>query len=85
MSGPWVAALADWLAGTPTDSLPPEVEWDGCRLTLDTVACALGALDHPAALAMGELVRSLGGQPESSLARRRPGAGRANRLTRPGP
>jgi 2-methylcitrate dehydratase len=67
MSTTWVQELAEWLASYPASALPAEVVRAGCRTTLDTVACAFGALEHDSAVAMRTTVRALGGAPQSSL------------------
>jgi 2-methylcitrate dehydratase len=63
----WVEAIAAGLCDTPASAVPREALRAASRQTLDTVACALGAVEHEAAEAMLHVVRSVGGAPECSL------------------
>ncbi|HEY4269298.1 MAG TPA: MmgE/PrpD family protein [Galbitalea sp.] len=61
----WVEQLADWLL--VDRDVPDEVSHAAERATLDAVACAAGAVDHPAGMAMRRVVERLGGNPECAL------------------
>lgn len=63
----WISDLANLLYDTPAEALPAEVRHVAGRQTLDSVACALGALHHDAAVATRRVVRSVPGPRESTL------------------
>jgi len=65
--GPWAATVGGWLDHSRTQDLPPEAERAAITATFDTLACALGALEHEAAIGMRKVVEALGGTAEASL------------------
>lgn len=65
--GTWLKDIADWLHSTPASAIPAPTRKIAARQVLDSIACAIGALDHEAPEVMGRVVRTLGGTPESSL------------------
>jgi 2-methylcitrate dehydratase len=63
----WVSRIAAWISGYQREPLPPEVQRAAVRTTLDTVACAIGAVDHDATRAMRAVIQSMGGQQQSTM------------------
>lgn len=63
----WVEEIAALLHGVRAEDVPADVQHAACRITLDSVACALGARDHEAARSVLASVRFLGGTDTSSL------------------
>jgi len=56
----WVGALAEWLLAAARTPPPREVTCAAARQTLDSVACAIGALDHDVAEVIRRAVDSTG-------------------------
>lgn len=59
--------LAEFVAGTRYEDLPPEVVNESKRLLLDTVGCALGAINTPSGRIALQHVESLGGGPNATV------------------
>jgi 2-methylcitrate dehydratase len=67
-AGPsWVESLADWALAAARRPVPADVLHAATRQTLDSVACAAGAVGEKPARAVREVAAALGGVPEASL------------------
>ena len=67
MTRPWIRAFADWIVEQAAAPMPEETLHAARRATLDTVACALGALDDGPCASVLAVARALGGAAECSL------------------
>jgi 2-methylcitrate dehydratase PrpD len=59
--------LADFTVGTRFDDLPDSVVHETQRLLLDTIGCALGAVDTPSGKIALDYVSTIGGAPHASV------------------
>jgi 2-methylcitrate dehydratase len=64
---PWAEAIARWLLHWSRTAPPPAVLRAAARQTLDAVACAVGAVEHEAAMAVRRAVRTMDASGPCSL------------------
>jgi 2-methylcitrate dehydratase len=62
-----LADLASWVATVRYDDFPPEVIAKTKRLLLDTLGCAIGAVDGEPVRIAAEVVRQQGGNPQATV------------------
>ncbi len=62
-----LADLAAWVAKVRYEDFPPEVVAKSKRLLLDTIGCAIGALDGEPIRIASEVVRQQGGHPQATV------------------
>jgi 2-methylcitrate dehydratase len=58
--------LCDWALGLGFDDLPAPVVNSAQRLLLDSLGCAIGALDHDDVRIMQDYIRNRGGRPQAT-------------------
>jgi 2-methylcitrate dehydratase PrpD len=59
--------LAEFTSGTRYAAIPPQVIGEAKRLLLDTIGCALGALETPSGRIAVEYARMTGGHPQATI------------------
>ena len=59
--------LSEFAEGLTYENIPDEVRRETKRFLLDTLACALGAFDHPPSRIARDVAREMGGLPESTI------------------
>ena len=59
--------LADFAIDLTYDRIPDEVRRETKRFLLDSLACAMGAFDHPPSKIAREVARDFGGPPDSTI------------------
>ncbi len=66
-SSTMLADLASWVARVRYEDFPPEVIAKARRLLLDTLGCAIGAIDGEPVRIAAEMVRHQGGHPQATV------------------